>query len=139
LLIGIAIDEYRERFGRGDFLLRNVLGADLRSKALVIGDIVRPGRTIRFHLRDRQAAVQDLDLLLDLEQTREPVVAAFLATCNTRGQRLFGTAHRDARTFARRLGDPPLAGYFAAGEIGPVGARSFLHGHAVSAALIRRG
>ncbi|MDZ4831922.1 MAG: FIST N-terminal domain-containing protein [Phycisphaerae bacterium] len=137
LLIGIAIDEYRERFGRGDFLLRNVLGADLRRQALVIGDVVRPGRTVRFHLRDRQAAIEDLDLLLDREQMHEPPAAVLLATCNTRGKRLFGTPSRDASTFARRLNDPAIAGFYAAGEIGPVGNRSWLHGHAISAAIIR--
>ncbi|MFO0828824.1 MAG: FIST N-terminal domain-containing protein [Phycisphaerales bacterium] len=138
LLLGIAIDEYRERFGRGDFLLRNVLGADLRRKALVVGDVVRPGRTVRFHLRDRQSAVEDLELLLDAEQLRDPAAAVFLATCNSRGRKLFGAPHRDAKTLARRLGDPPLAGFFAAGEIGPVGARSWLHGHVVAAAILRR-
>lgn len=137
LSIGIAIDEYRERFGRGDFLLRNILRADPKRRSIAIGDLVRPGRTVRFHIRDRIAAVEDLDLLLDREQMRDPAVAVFLATCNARGRGLFGAMHYDARTIARRMRDVPLAGFFAAGEIGPVGDRSWLHGHAAAAAIIR--
>ncbi len=137
ILIGLAIDEYRDRFGRGDFLLRAVLGADTRHDTLIIGDVARVGRTVRFHVRDRMAAIEDLELLLDKEQTRDAPFATFMTTCSSRGRKLFRAPHVDARAFARRLGNPPLAGFFAAGEIGPVGGRSWLHGHAVSAALFR--
>jgi small ligand-binding sensory domain FIST len=143
LLIGSAVDEYRDRFGRGDFLLRPIVGADLKRKAVLVGDHLRPGRTVRFHVRDRATATEDLELLLDLEQMRDPPLAAFVATCGGRGRRLFGKPDADAKAFARRLGDPPLAGLFAAGEIGPVGSRggrstrSWLHGHTVCAALFR--
>jgi small ligand-binding sensory domain FIST len=137
LSIGIAIDEYRDRFGREDFLLRNVLRADVARRTISIGDIVRPGRSVRFHVRDRLAAVEDLELLLDREQMRDPAAAVFLATCNARGKGLFGATSYDARTIARRMNDVPLAGFFAAGEIGPVGTRSWLHGHALAAAILR--
>lgn len=137
LVIGLAIDEYRERFGRGDFLLRPIVGADVRRNAVLVGDLPRAGRTVRFHVRDRTTAAEDLELLLDKEQMRDPPLAVMLATCGGRGRRLFGSADADAKTFARRLGDPPLAGFFAAGEIGPVGGRSWLHGHTVCAALVR--
>ncbi|MDZ4754687.1 MAG: FIST N-terminal domain-containing protein [Phycisphaerae bacterium] len=137
LLIGMAINEYQERFGRGDFLLRAVLGADTRRNSLFIGDTARIGRTVRFHVRDREAATEDLELLLDREQVRDKPFAVFLTTCSSRGRKLFRAPHVDARAFARRLGNPPLAGFFAAGEIGPVGDRSWLHGHAISAALFR--
>lgn len=143
LLIGSAIDEYRDRFGRGDFLLRPIVGADLKRKAVLVGDQLRPGRTVRFHVRDRTTASEDLELLLDREQMRDRPLAAFVATCGGRGRRLFGKPDADAKALARRLGDPPLAGLFAAGEIGPVGSpgsrctRSWLHGHTVCAALFR--
>jgi small ligand-binding sensory domain FIST len=137
LLMGFAIDEYRDRFGRDDFLLRTILGADPRKKAIHVGEKIKVGRTVRFHLRDRKAAMEDLELLLDREQMRERPFAAFMATCSSRGRNLFKAPHVDARAIARRLGDPPLAGFFAAGEIGRVGRRSWLHGHAISAAFFR--
>lgn len=141
LLLGFAVNEYQDRFGRGDFLLRGVLGADTKKNTLIVGDTAKVGRTVQFFLRDRMAAIEDLDLLLDREQMREPPFAVFLATCAGRGRKLFQAPHEDARHFARRLDDPPLAGFFAAGEIGPTGSRSdmrsWLHGHTVSAALFR--
>ena len=141
LLLGFAVNEYQDRFGRGDFLLRSVLGADTKRNTLIVGDSAKVGRTVQFFLRDRMAAIEDLDLLLDREQMREPPFAVFLATCAGRGRKLFQAPHEDARHFARRLGDPPLAGFFAAGEIGPTGSaphrQSWLHGHTVSAALFR--
>ncbi len=139
VMIGFAIDEYRERFGRGDFVLRGVLGADAKRGTLAVGDYARIGRTIRFHRRDAKAAAEDLQLLLDREEVRDPPLAVLLASCESRGRKLFGTGSTDAKLLARRLGDPPLAGFYAAGEIGPVGARSFLHGHAIVAALLRPG
>jgi small ligand-binding sensory domain FIST len=157
LLVGFAVSEYRDRFGRSDFLLRGVLGADTKRNTLIVGDRARVGRTVQFFLRDRATAVEDLDLLLDREQVRELPFAVLMATCGSRGRKLFRAPHVDARHFARRLGDPPLAGLFAAGEIGPLGAwdreqagrsdgpsqrdpvqQSWLHGHTVAAALFRR-
>jgi small ligand-binding sensory domain FIST len=41
---------------------------------------------------------------------------------------MFGAGDHDAVAVAEELGGAPAAGFFAAGEIGPVGARSFLHG-----------
>ncbi len=148
LLLGFAVNEYQERFGRGDFLLRGVLGADTKKNTLIVGDSARAGRTVQFFLRDRTTAVEDLDLLLDKEQMQDAPFAVFMATCGGRGRKLFRAPHVDARHFARRLGDPPLAGFFAAGEIGPIGSTtnhagpassppSWLHGHTVSAALFR--
>lgn len=148
LLLGFAVNEYQDRFGRGDFLLRGVLGADTKKNTLIVGDTARAGRTVQFFVRDRTTAVEDLDLLLDKEQMQDSPFAVFLATCGGRGRKLFRAPHVDARHFARRLGDPPLAGFFAAGEIGPIGSTtghgdskacppSWLHGHTVSAALFR--
>ena len=63
-------------------------------------------------------------------------------TCNGRGTRLFSDPGHDARAISKALSQAPerpfpLAGFFAAGEIGPIGASSFLHGHTASLALFR--
>ena len=133
LHIGCAVDEQRLEFERGDFLVRGVVGADQRSGAIAVGDIVSVGRTVQFQVRDAGSADEDLRLLL----TEAEAEAALLFTCNGRGQRLFGEADHDASTVERLLGPLPLAGCFCAGELGPVGARNALHGFTASLALFR--
>jgi small ligand-binding sensory domain FIST len=133
LHIGCVVDEQRLEFSRGDFLVRGVVGADQRSGAIAVGDIVPVGRTVQFQVRDAGSADEDLRDLL----TEAKADAALLFTCNGRGQRLFGEADHDASTVERLLGPLPLAGCFCAGELGPVGARNFLHGFTASLALFR--
>ena len=139
LVVGLAVDEYRHEFARGDFLIRNMIGYDGETGALAIGALPRPGQTIQFQTRD--AATADLDLSLLLDQLRDRIygrgaVAAVLCTCNGRGVGLFGTPNHDAEAIAKRLGSLPLAGLFCNGEIGPVGRRSFVHGFTASLAVI---
>jgi small ligand-binding sensory domain FIST len=137
VLIGTVIDEYRDRFGRGDFLVRNILGFDRAKGAIGVGDVPRVGQTVQFHVRDAGTAHEDLQLLLDAQQLRAPPGAGILFTCNGRGSRLFREHPNDVQTIRARLGELPLAGFFAAGEIGPVAGRSFVHGHTASLALFR--
>lgn len=132
LHVGLVIDEYREAFGPGDFLVRGVLGADEESGALGVGDVVRVGQTVQFQVRDADSADEDLRRLLEPFGAQSRPAAALLFTCNGRGSRLFGRPDHDARLVRRWLGDVPLAGFFCAGEIGPVGDRPFLHGFTAS-------
>jgi small ligand-binding sensory domain FIST len=134
---GIVINEYKDRFGRGDFLIRNILGADRRLNGLVVNDQLRVGQTIQFHVRDADTAREDLQLLLDVEQLKPQAAGVMLFTCNGRGSRLFQAPNQDASAFATRLNNPALAGFFAAGEIGPIGGKAFLHGHTACAAVFR--
>lgn len=137
LFIGVVVNEYKPRFGRGDFLIRGVMGVQQQVQGLVIGEAIQAGRTVQFHVRDNTTASEDLQLLLDAEQLKAPPSAVMLVSCNGRGSRLFPTPHHDASTLRTRLGDPPLAGFFAAGEIGPIGGRPFLHGQTACAAILR--
>lgn len=139
LLLGLAADEYRHEFARGDFLVRNIVGVDQTSGAIAAGAMPRVGQTLQFHVRD--AAIADLDLAAGLETVRVRLngrtpVAGLLWASSDRGTSLFGTAHHDAQAIARKLGAIPLLGLFCAGEIGPVGGVASLHGHTVSLALI---
>lgn len=131
LQLGRVIDEHREHFTSGDFLIRSVLGTDPRSGAVVVGDLVPVGVTVQFHLRDPSTA--DEDLTRNLAGCSAD--AALLFTCTGRGTRLFGAADHDAEAIVDLLGPIPTAGCFAAGEIGPVGGRNFLHGFTASLAL----
>lgn len=139
LAAGLAANEYRETFGRGDFLIRNIIGIRRESGAIALGARPRVGQTIQFQLRD--AATADLDLTATLLEAqlrlggREPV-AGLLASCSGRGVRLFSTPHHDAAAIERRFPGLPLAGLIASGEIGPVGSKTFLHGFTSSLGLI---
>jgi small ligand-binding sensory domain FIST len=181
LFLGLAADEFKPRFGRGDFLIRNVVGGDREHGYIAVADLPRVGQTVRLHVRDPKAATQDLELLLDAQRLYDPPLGALLITCNSRGERFFGASGHDARAVARLfeghedtplapsaplpspLWTPPIeekagvvppsesseplyepqqtppaiAGFFAAGEIGPVGKRSHLHGHTACVVLFR--
>jgi small ligand-binding sensory domain FIST len=131
LHLGIVVDEHRVDFQRGDFLVRNVLGGDPETGAVVVGDEVAVGQTVQFHVRDAAAADEDLREML----AGEDASAALLFTCNGRGARFFGEPDHDAAVVDQLLGPLPVAGAFCAGEVGPVGGRTFLHGFTASLAL----
>jgi small ligand-binding sensory domain FIST len=138
LLIGLAIDEYRDEFGRGDFLIRNLMRIDSASGALAIGALPQVGQTVQFQVRDARAADEELRHLLAeaAEELVQPPAAALLFACNGRGAGLFGSANHDAQAASDLLGAPPLAGFFCNGEIGPVGGTTYLHGFTASFGLI---
>ena len=43
LVVGLAADEYRDAFARGDFMVRGILGIDQERSAIVLGGIPRLG------------------------------------------------------------------------------------------------
>lgn len=132
LHIGLVIDEYADEHETGDFLVRGVLGADPARGVVAVGDLVDVGQTVRLHVRDADSADEDLRRLI-AQLTPEPAPdAALLFTCNGRGSQLFGHPDHDAVLVHEALRGTPLAGFFAAGEFGPVGGRSHLHGFTAS-------
>jgi small ligand-binding sensory domain FIST len=135
LHLGIAVDEHRATFGRGDFLVRNLIGVDQTSGALVTTEEVPVGTTVQFQVRDADAADDDLRALLAEASAGGLADGALLFTCNGRGQRLFGEPDHDAEAVAEALRSDALAGMFCAGEIGPVDDRSFVHGFTASVVL----
>lgn len=137
LFLGRAISEYRDRFGRGDFLVRNVIGVDDEGKALGVADYVRTGQTVQFHVRDAATAGEDLGLLLEAQKGGSPAAGGLLFSCNGRGTRLFDVRGHDIGLARQAMPATPVAGFFAAGELGPVGGKNFIHGHTASFALFR--
>ncbi|MBC8364498.1 MAG: FIST C-terminal domain-containing protein [Actinobacteria bacterium] len=132
LHVGLVIDEHREVFGPGDFLIRGVLGADRSTGALAIGDHAPVGSTVQFQIRDADAASVELR---DLAAAwRADSALAF--TCNGRGSNLYGRPGPDAEALVDGLETTAVAGMFCAGEIGPIGGRHFLHGFTASALLL---
>jgi small ligand-binding sensory domain FIST len=135
LHIGLAIDEYKSELARGDFLIRAVTGVDEDSGAIGVGDLVEVGTTVQFQVRDAATADEDLrESLLRARRSDQPA-GALLFTCNGRGRRMFDVPDHDAALVGDLLGDVPVAGFFAAGELGPVGGKNFLHGFTASMAL----
>jgi len=138
LFIGLVINEYLDDFHRGDFLIRNLLGADPASGIVAVGAFPRLGQTIQFQRRDAAAATEDMRELLSRarrDHASGTIYGGCLCCCNGRGQSLFGETSHDARIIQKELGPIGLAGFFCNGEIGPVGKRSFLHGYTASLAL----
>ena len=135
LHIGIVVNEHKLDFDRGDFLVRGILGIERESRALAVGDLVETGTTVQFHVRDAETAGEDLHRLMSGRRAE----GALLFTCNGRGRRLFGIDDHDATVVSGAIAPAPLAGMFCAGEIGPVGPRSHLHGFTASVALFGRG
>jgi small ligand-binding sensory domain FIST len=139
LFVGRAISEYKDKFGRGDFLVRNVMSVDNETGAVAMGDYVRVGQTVQFHVRDAATATEDLNELLREATADRPdaPAGALLFSCNGRGTRLFPEPCHDAHAATRAFANSPIAGFFAAGEFGPVGNQNFIHGHTASFALFR--
>lgn len=137
LFVGRAIDSGKETLGRGDFLIRNVAGVDPDSGALAVQGQVSDGEKIQFHVRDAETAEEDLAMMLTPHSLFDPPSGALLFSCNGRGTRLYDRPNGDISTIQNVIGDVELAGFFCAGEIGPVGGRNFLHGHTASMALFR--
>jgi small ligand-binding sensory domain FIST len=138
ILLGRVINEYKERFGRGDFLIRNIIGADPDAGYIAVSDFVRVGQTVQFHVRDARTAEEDLKLLLESEKLDAQAAGALLFTCNGRGSRLFEEPNFESTIIRQALGDVPLAGFFAAGEIGPIAGENFIHGFTASLVLFRK-
>jgi len=140
LLIGRAIDERRDVFQRGDFLIHNIMAADSSSGAIAIAGPARVGTTVQFHVRDAQCADEDLKHLLAphaARTDRPPYAAALLFGCNGRGTRMWPYPNHDINVLHEVVGPIPTAGFFCAGEFGPVGGRNFIHGFTASIALMR--
>lgn len=155
VMLGRVINEHKDRFGRGDYLMRAVSGVNEAEGEVLVADRLRVGQTVRFHVRDAQTASEDLEMLLDAQTIHGAPAGCLLVTCNGRGTRLFSDPSHDARHVQTAFVEPaaeekarggrplapgnpiPLAGFFAAGEIGPVGDGVFLHGQTACAVMFR--
>jgi small ligand-binding sensory domain FIST len=138
LLVGLVIDSGKPEYEQGDFLVRGLIGADPDVGSIAVGAAVEPGQIVRLHARDAVSADRDLRDSLQLRRSalggRAPA-GALVFTCNGRGQSMFGVPDHDAELLAAEFEGIPAAGFFAAGEIGPVGGESFLHGFTATLAL----
>ena len=137
LLLGLVVDPNKPEYERGDFLVRGILSADAESGAIAVGERIRVGQAVRLQVRDAASADEDLAAAVDrgLADLGTQPAGALLFTCNGRGSHMFETPDHDARVLADATG-APAAGFFCAGEIGPVGDRNFVHGFTATMALL---
>lgn len=138
LHLGRLVDENLKDFGAGDYVIRNMLGV-YQDTALAVADHLRPGQTVQFHVRDARTADQEMQQLLEAERNRNQPDArgALLFSCNGRGRAFFTTPHHDIKLVNEYVPNCATAGFFAGGEIGPVGGKTFVHGFTSSLILFR--
>ena len=140
LFLGVVMDEFIDDPQQGDFLIRNVMGMDDRSGSLAIGEMLKEGQLVQFHLRDADTSAQDLAAVLERYagvNRENRVHGALLFSCLGRGQYLYGRPNHDTDLFRDKLGAVPLGGFFCNGEIGPVSGTTFLHGYTSSFGIFR--
>ena len=140
LFLGVVMDEFLDDPQQGDFLIRNVMGMDDRSGSLAIGEMLKEGQLVQFHLRDADTSAQDLAAVLDRyagDNRENQPQGALLFSCLGRGQYLYGRPNHDTDLFRDKLGSVPLGGFFCNGEIGPVSGTTFLHGYTSSFGIFR--
>lgn len=136
LFLGRVIDEHKDQFVRGDFLIHNIFGADRESGAVAITGRARVGATVQFHVRDADSADEDLRAML-APHAGSGVRGAMLFGCNGRGTNMWPEPGHDVGVLRELLGDVPVAGFFGGGEFGPIGGRNFVHSFTASIALFK--
>ena len=140
LFLGVVMDELLENPLQGDFLIRNVVGMDDRTGTLAVGELLKEGQLVQFHLRDAETSAQDLSVVLDryaAENRENQAQGALLFSCLGRGEHLYGRPNHDTELFHEKVGSVPLGGFFCNGEIGPVSGTTFLHGYTSSFGIFR--
>ncbi len=139
IFLGVAMDEFQDKFVNGDFLVRTIFGIEPMSGALLVGEVLRPERTVQFHLRDAASSAEDLRNMLKryAESSGGAARGALLFSCLGRGQYLYGQANHDSDCFREFFGEIPIGGFFCNGEIGPVGNSTYLHGYTSSFGIFR--
>jgi small ligand-binding sensory domain FIST len=103
----------------GDYLVRNLLGIDEMRGWIQVGDVVTPGMAVSFCRRDNETAIQDLKRMLSDITARAGTAprAGLYYSCIARGRHLFGPDAEEMQEIRAQLGDIPITGFFANGEI----------------------
>lgn len=140
LFVGIQMNADQMELGRGDFLIRNVIGGDRDSGAMAVGTLVEDTQVVQFHLRDGETAAEDLEFGLQRYCGANPsgaAAGALLFSCLGRGRSMYGSDNHDSASLQRALGDVSVSGFFCNGEIGPVQGRAYLHGYTSAFGIFR--
>jgi small ligand-binding sensory domain FIST len=138
LSVGLVMNEQQSSFKRGDFLIRNLVGFDPDANSLMIGSLLKVGQTLQFQVRDAETSAEDFDHFLEgMNPSTSSPRGALLVSCCGRGRNFYGKPDHDAKAIQNFRGPLPTAGFFANGEIGPVGLKNFIHGYTSSLVILR--
>lgn len=116
IFVGLPV----ESSDTGDYLVRNLIGIDTAGKRIAIGELLHPGQKIQFCRRDGKTAWDDMQRMLDELKTRlrgATPRGGLYYSCLGRGEALFGDDSEEVKMINSVLGDFPLVGFFANGEI----------------------
>ncbi|NJK91310.1 MAG: hypothetical protein HC904_05445 [Blastochloris sp.] len=91
---GLAASEYLEDFKQGDFLVRNILGANPQTGEVVIGSLPRIGQTLQYQMRDRSSAELDMKIMLEKAKDQPAPLASLVFSCIGRGHSFLKTPLR---------------------------------------------
>lgn len=137
VFLGIDADPFAVPDDEGPWLVRNFLGREREGSGLFVGEMLRQGRRVRLHVRDRVSSAEDLERTLArcALEIDGACAGALLFSCLGRGMGLYGVPDHDTRAFHARFPSVALGGFFCSGEIGPVGGTTYLHGFTSSFGL----
>lgn len=139
LFVGIAAGQVLGQ-APPEFLIRNLMGVDPERGYFAVGERLREGQTVQFHVRDARTSAEDLAALLRAcAQPGAPAAphGALIFSCLGRGRHLYGAPNHDTDLFRNQFGPVPIGGCFCAGEIGPVAGATRLHGYTSSIGIFR--
>ena len=132
VFVGIAMDPENRNPIRGDFLIRNLIGINEEHDALAVSEEVREGQLVQFHLRNPNAAAEEIQVILTrlAEKTREhPPAFGLYFNCLGRGKGLYGVANHDIGVIQEKFPGLPVIGFFGNSEFAPIGGRNFAHAY----------
>jgi small ligand-binding sensory domain FIST len=134
LYLGMVMEQAKESYQQGDFLIRDLAGIVPQLGALAVAGEVVDKQVVQLHVRDADSSAADLRTMLGEYDGQAPE-GALLFSCLARGSRFYDQGNHDSALFRDCFGDVAVGGFFASGEIGPVGDRTFLHAYTSSFGL----
>jgi small ligand-binding sensory domain FIST len=125
VFVGVPLDTHAVKLERGDYIVRNIVGASSDHGVLAIAHRPRLGDRIGFALRNAERSRDELKATLERMKERAAAPPAFgmYFDCVSRGASLYNIPDHDSAYIGRYLDHPPVAGFFTGFEIGPLGAR----------------
>jgi len=132
VFVGIAMDPENRNPIRGDFLIRNLVGINEEHDALAVSEEVTEGQLVQFHLRNPNAAAEEIQVILTrlAEKTRQhPPAFGLYFNCLGRGKGLYGVENHDIGVIQEKFPGLPVIGFFGNSEFAPIGRRNFAHAY----------
>ncbi len=140
IFVAIPVYENADTIERGQFVVRNIVGASEEHGVIAVAFQPKVGDTIGFVLRDAERSREDLKATLDdlndrLDHKTPPAFGLYF-NCVSRGAGLYNIPGHDSAYIRRALGPVPIAGFFTGFEIGSLAEQTSLLQYSGVLALI---